>query len=120
MTTNFQRWVRLSSVLCLALALFGAAPAHACLLVWTPPTTNVDGTSLTDLAGYYLYFQAYGTVGGVRQAETVSSLVISVTITCQHGTYWMTAFNALGIESDASNAVATKKSRRPMTLAITR
>jgi hypothetical protein len=26
------------------------------LLSWTPPTTNIDGTPLTDLAGYVIYY----------------------------------------------------------------
>ena len=118
--SNLQRWGRLAGMLGLALVLLGVAQAAACRLTWQPPTTNVDGTPLTDLAGYSVYFQAHGTTVGVRQAETVSPLVTSVTLTCQHGTYWMTAFNALGIESDASNAVATRKSSRPSALTIVR
>ncbi len=46
----------------IALVLY-CLPAHAgtALLTWQAPTTNVDGTPLTDLAGYRVY---YGTSSG--------------------------------------------------------
>jgi len=38
---------------------------------WTPPTQNVDGTALTDLAGYKIY---YGTsASALNQAIQVSA-----------------------------------------------
>ena len=38
-----------------------ALPVGTATLTWDPPTTNVDGTDLTDLSGYKLY---YGTGSG--------------------------------------------------------
>ncbi len=31
-------------------------PTNSASLTWDPPTTNEDGTSLTDLAGYKIYY----------------------------------------------------------------
>lgn len=41
-----------------AFTLTGAAATGAVNLSWTPPTTNQDGSMLTDLAGYNLYHAA--------------------------------------------------------------
>ena len=40
------------------LSLFNASSLYAAnvTLSWIPPTTNADGTPLTDLAGYKIYF----------------------------------------------------------------
>ncbi len=59
---HIGRLLGLSISVCLVLAL--AAPALAigpvlspqkCSMQWTAPTTNVDGTPLTDLRGYQLF-----------------------------------------------------------------
>jgi hypothetical protein len=54
-----------ASRIALTLLLLGAAPAWAqnawVKVDWTAPTTNVDGSALTDLAGYRVY---------IRQAST--------------------------------------------------
>ena len=38
------------------------SPGNSATLTWVAPTTNADGTPLTDLAGYKIY---YGTSSGV-------------------------------------------------------
>ena len=76
---------------------------------WTPPTTNTDGSTLTDLAGYNIY---YGTspnaLNQVVQVATigVSNYVISGLTT---GTWYfaVTAYSSAGTESSLSN-VASK------------
>jgi hypothetical protein len=54
-------------------------------LAWDAPTTNADGSPLTDLAGYYVY---YGTASGVygspvdaKNYTTDASNVVTYTLT---------------------------------------
>jgi hypothetical protein len=76
-------------------------------LTWTPPTENEDGSTLTDLAGYRIY---WGTTPGSYPASVtinnpgISSYVISGLAL---GTYEFvaTSFNAAGVESVHSNSV---------------
>jgi hypothetical protein len=74
-------------------------------LTWTPPTENEDGTTLTDLAGYRLY---WGTRPGVyTDSVTINNAGMSsyVVDNLQPGTYEFvaTAFNDAGVESAYSN-----------------
>jgi hypothetical protein len=77
-------------------------------LDWTPPTENVDGSPLTDLSGYKIY---WGTTSGtytnsvsIDNAGITSYMIENLA----PGTYEFvsTAFNAAGTESGYSN-VAT-------------
>ena len=95
----------------LAYLLWTAALVTACTLAWTPPTTNVDGSPIGPLGGYSLYFRQVGATTFVRQADTISPAVSSVTITCQHGDYYLTAWYYLELQSDPSNIVRAKKPR---------
>lgn len=78
-------------------------------LSWTPPTENTDGSALTDLAGYRIY---YGTSEGnypnriVIDTAGISSYVVENLVP---DTYFVvaTSVNADGIESAFSN-VAVK------------
>jgi hypothetical protein len=78
-------------------------------LSWTPPTQNMDGTPLTDLTSYNIY---YGTSQGVYPNQVpvgnpgITSFVVD---NLSPGTYFFvsTAINSAGIESPFSN-VATK------------
>ena len=78
-------------------------------LSWTPPTQNEDGTALTDLDGYNIY---WGTTAGTYpnsvtiDNESVSTYVID---NLSPGTYEFvaTSFNTSGVESSYS-APATK------------
>jgi hypothetical protein len=83
-----------------------ASPATgSASLSWTAPTENTDGTPLTDLAGYHIY---YGTSAG---AWTSTITILSATETSYivsglaSGTYYFTivAFNSEGIDSADSN-----------------
>ncbi len=76
-------------------------------LAWDMPTTYVDGTPLTDLAGFKVY---YGTVSGVypqvvdvRNATSFSSGALGP------GTYYfaVTAYDSYGSESEFSNEIST-------------
>jgi hypothetical protein len=75
-------------------------------LSWTAPSQNSDGTALSDLSGYYVY---YGTRPGVYTVQ------VDVGKTTQHavdqlgqGTYYfsVTAYDGNSNESDFSNEVA--------------
>lgn len=74
------------------------------LLSWTPPTTNSDGSTLTDLAGYKIY---YGTSSGsYSQVQTtgpgLSSFVVE---NLASGTWYfaVSAFDTNGNEGVKSN-----------------
>ena len=77
-------------------------------LNWTPPTENDDGTALTDLAGYKIYW-------GTTPANYTNSVTIDGGLTTYvveylaPGTYEFvaTSFNTAGVESVYSNP-ATK------------
>jgi hypothetical protein len=83
--------------------------AGSATLSWSVPTQNTDGTPLTDLAGYHIY---YGTQAGswtstitVLDATETSYVVAGLAA----GTYYfaIVAFNAEGADSPQSN-VGTK------------
>ena len=76
-------------------------------VMWTPSTTNVDGTYLDNLAGYKIY---YGTVSRTyTNSITINNPGITTYVVenLPSGTYYfaVTAFNNLGIESNKSNEV---------------
>ncbi len=75
-------------------------------LSWDAPTTNTDGTPLTNLAGYKIY---YGTSSGnYTRIIDVGNVTTSVINNLAPGTYYFTttAYDASGIESDYSNEVS--------------
>jgi hypothetical protein len=56
----------------------GGGGAGTISLAWEAPTTNSDGTPLTDLAGYYVY---YGTASGVYGIPVDAKNVTTYTLT---------------------------------------
>ena len=78
-------------------------------LSWTAPTENEDGSPLTDLAGYKIYWGT--TPGTYPNLVTINNpgITIYVIENLGPGTYEFvsTAFNAAGVESAYSNT-ATK------------
>lgn len=84
------------------------ATAGAVTLNWTPPTENVNGTALTNLAGYKIH---YGTASGTyTQSVTVSNpgLATYVITSLSPGRYYfsLTAYNSDGTESPLSSEVS--------------
>ena len=75
-------------------------------LNWVAPTENVDGTPLTDLAGYRIYYgdssRAY-----LNSADVNDSGATSYALTVPSGSYYvaMTALNLSGDESAYSNEI---------------
>lgn len=102
-----------SSIGPFAIVVDAPAPANpatgSASLSWSQPTENTDGTALTDLAGYHIY---YGTSAG---AWTSTITVLDATETSYvvsglaPGTYYfaIVAFNSEGSDSTQSN-VASK------------
>ncbi len=90
-------------ILCLA-AFVQAADIT---LAWDAPTTNADGTPLTDLAGYKIY-HALMSGGYVAGTGIDVGKVLTKTLTnfCE-GTYYFvaTAYDTSGNESAYSNEV---------------
>lgn len=74
-------------------------------LAWQPPTTNTNGTALTNLAGYHIY---YGTNSSALANEVVvnspNTLTYDVT-NLSSGTWYfaITAYTNSGTESAKSN-----------------
>jgi len=80
-----------------------SAPATtgSATLSWVPPTQNANGSVMTDLAGYHIY---YGTTPDVEQSVTVSNAGLTrYVLTGLAKTTWyfaMTAYDSAGRESD--------------------
>ena len=77
-------------------------------LSWTPPTQNEDGSALTDLAGYYIYYgDTQGTYpNSVRIDNPSVSTYVVDNLTPNTYYFVATAFNATETESRHSNEVA--------------
>lgn len=92
------------------------SPAEAFQVCWEPPTENVDGTPLTDLAGYSIYF---GTSPGMYpNSRTLSVAQAEAGDNCLNirtavGEYYVvaTAFDTDGNESAHSNMVRKTETR---------
>ncbi len=93
------------------LILIGAVTVFAgeATLSWDPPVTNEDGSPLTDLAGYKIY---YGTTSGnYTNSIDVGNVTTYTVINLTEGlTYFfvVSAYDTLGNESDYSNEVSKK------------
>ena len=78
------------------------------LLIWVPPTENSDGSPLTDLAGFKVYW-------GTSQGSYPNNILLSQSGLASHrvenlasDTYYfaVTAFNNAGVESGFSNVAS--------------
>src|SRR5208283_4138058 len=76
-------------------------------LSWTPPTTNTNGTALTDLAGYTVY---YGTASGnyTQNVNVGNVTTYTVSSLAAGTTYYFAAaaFDSSGNQSAYSNEVS--------------
>ena len=89
-----------------AMAMISVAVTDTVTLDWQPPTENVDGSPLMDLAGYRIY---YGTASR-DYTEVVaidSGAATSHSLVLPSGSYYfaMTAIDGEGNESAYSNEV---------------
>ncbi len=120
---SYRRWFMKRILFCIFLVtvLFvSQAFAYDVTLSWDPPTTNADGTPLTDLAGYKIY---YGTESGNYTNHLDVGNVTTYTLTgLQPGTYYfaVTAYDTSNNESDFSNEVSTTISgNQPPSVTVT-
>jgi Fibronectin type III domain len=78
-------------------------------LNWIPPTQNTDGSALTDLAGYRIYYST--SPGNYPNQITINNPGITTyvvdNLTPNTWYFVSTSFNSSGMESDFSN-VATR------------
>jgi hypothetical protein len=91
------------SLLSISSGCGGGRSEGATKLTWEAPTTVSDGTPLTDLAGYKIY---YGTSSGNYTEVIDAGNVTTYTVgSLPPGTYYfaVTAYNGSGNESDYSN-----------------
>jgi hypothetical protein len=81
-----------------------AMTTSSATLSWTPPTQNSDGSALTNLAGYKVYWGT--TQGSYSNAELVGNNVTSHMVSNLTPATWyfvVTARNTQGVESAYSN-----------------
>jgi hypothetical protein len=97
-----------------------APQVNTATLTWDAPTTNADGTPLTDLAGYKIY---YGTTSGnYTEVMDVGNVITYKVEGLQPGTYYfaVTAYDNLRNESGYLNEVSkTIKNRHDLITCIT-
>jgi hypothetical protein len=84
-----------------------AVASGSAMLSWTPPTVNTDGSPLTDLTGYRIYW-------GTQQGEYANSVALGTPglatyvvdqLTPATWHFVMTSVNGSGVESPRSNSV---------------
>lgn len=72
-------------------------------VAWVPPTTNDDGSPLTDLKGYKIYYSTSSSMSNNQVKNLVSSTAVSTVIGpgLAPATYYvvMSAYNTAGAES---------------------
>lgn len=92
----------------LCLAVFAATRSDAdtsATVSWTKPTQNTDGSALTNLAGYAVYYGLSATSLSTRVNVPDATLTTYVVSSLTPGTYYfaVTAYNTATVESDLSN-----------------
>jgi putative Ig domain-containing protein len=78
-------------------------------LSWTPPTTNADGTPMTNLAGYRIYYgRTSGTLDAVVEiGNTGSTRWVVDNLAPATWYFTMTSYNSAGVESTRSSVVSS-------------
>jgi hypothetical protein len=86
----------------------GPANTASATLTWAPPTANTDGSTLTDLASFKIYYGTNST-NLINSTSVSSGLTSAIVDKLTSGTWYfaVTALNAAGIESGYSN-IASK------------
>lgn len=102
----FMRKLRLSRFAFVWLCIASVANAETLTFVWDAPTTNVDGTPLTDLVGYRFYRGS--TSNNYKAWADTKAIVTNFTLDEPNDGlffYAVTAINSRGLESAYSNEV---------------
>ena len=94
------------AVVLLTVSIGSSASAGQAILSWTPPTTNSDGTPLTDLGGYKAY--AGKTSGNYTIVKDVGNVTTYTITSLPEGKWYfaVTAYDTSGNESGYSNEVS--------------
>jgi hypothetical protein len=84
----------------------GGSGTGVVTLSWDAPTNNTDGSSLTDLAGYKIYYGPSS--GNYTNSFNVGNSTSYTLNNLTTGTYYfaITAYNVAGYESTFSNEVS--------------
>jgi hypothetical protein len=94
-----------ASLASFSITVYGSTPARSVSISWRPPTRYIDGTVLTDLAGYRIY--AGPSASSLRPFATLNNpgLTRYVIDELAPGTHYfaLTARSAAGAESALSN-----------------
>ena len=90
-------------------AATGGSINRSATLSWEAPTTNTNGTALTDLAGYRIYYGSSAT--DLSQKVQLSGVGVQTYVfdNLQAGTWYFAvmAVTSAGVESSLSNKVST-------------
>src|SRR6185295_1007544 len=111
---------RLLASLTVVMLVAGSARVEAASLSlsWSAPTTNADGTPLTDLAGYHLYLAtspppcpsvSYFSVGAPTPAPSIGDVLSSRVVSLVAGATYFVAVTAVdlgGLESQCTQTVS--------------
>lgn len=81
------------------------APTFTVTLNWAPPTQNTDGTPLTDLTGYRVYYSSVARPVGCNGTAATST-------GCQT---WVTGALKVDVPAPANNRVLTNQNLTPAT-----
>ena len=98
-------WMAMTLVMLLCLV---ARVSEACTLAWDPVVTNTDGSPVTDLAGYRVYYTAPGSTVTQLLGE-VGPTSVTLSIVCPKGDFWVRAVNVPGLESESSNILKIRQ-----------
>jgi len=77
-------------------------------LLWDAPNTNTNGTKLTDLVGYIVYYKKKTTTDYTYTIDVGNSPFITIKdLSLGTWCFAVTAYNDVGNESDYSNEICT-------------
>jgi hypothetical protein len=85
-----------------------AAPAGTASLSWTAPTRNTDGSPITGLAGYHVYYgtDPHNFTQTVKISGAAQTTYVVTGLTAGKYYFAVSAYNAMGRESVKSNVVS--------------
>jgi len=89
---------------------FSGSTSKTAIVSWTPPTQRTDGSALTNLAGYRVYYgkslNAMSRVLDIRNPGQTSQFIDDL----EKGTWYfaVTAYSADGLESEMSELAAKR------------
>lgn len=110
--SNLWRWSFCASLV--AVLLLALAPlASACTFTWAAVTTYADGTPVSGVIIYRMYYRPVATTPG---EPIYAGTAPTATLLCPAGEYYVTASTLQGGESVASSIVLLPPSSGPVNL----